>query len=334
MESTDKTTTSGSEGRDASALWITAPGHCRLQPERLAPPGEGDVLLRTLWSGISRGTESLVFHGRVPESEHERMRGPFMGGAFPFPVKYGYAAVGIVEIGPDALRGRTVFALHPHQDRILIPAHAVRLLPEGLPPRRAVLAANMETALTIVWDAGVQPGDRVAVFGAGLVGSLVAHLCARIAATETLLIDRDPQRQALADALGLTFTSTDRLEGEFDLLINASAAPEALAQAIDHAGFEARIVEASWYGDRSLAIPLGGAFHSRRLQLVSSQVGSVPASRRARWSFERRMMTAIRLLDDARLDRLISGETAFGDLPKDYPRILAAPDTLCHAIRY
>jgi NADPH:quinone reductase-like Zn-dependent oxidoreductase len=320
--------------QQALAFWIEAAGRGALQSEPLAPPGEGEVLVRTLWSGISRGTESLVFKGLVPESEYERMRGPSMGGDFPFPVKYGYAAVGLVEEGPEALRGRLVFALHPHQDRFVLSADMVRPLPGTLPARRAILAANMETALTILWDAGIQAGDRVAVFGAGVVGSLVAHLAARVPATQVRLIDRNPQRAALAAELGLPFSTTDRLEGSFDVLVNASATEDALTQAIDHAGFEARIVEASWYGDRRVTIPLGGAFHSRRLQLVSSQVGGIPADRRARWTYARRMTTALDLLADPRLDRLISGETDFAALPDTYAEILSASDTLCHAIRY
>ncbi|OLP55679.1 dehydrogenase [Rhizobium rhizosphaerae] len=318
----------------AVALWIEAAGRCGLRAETLPAPSGDEVLVRMLYSGISRGTESLVFKGLVPESEHERMRGPNMGGSFAFPVKYGYAAVGVVEEGPEDLTDKAVFVLHPHQDRFVVPAASIRPLPAGLPPRRAVLAANMETALNIVWDAVLQPGDRVAVFGAGVVGTLVAHIASRIAGTQTVLVDRDESRSGLAGDLGLAFAPAEALTGEFDVLVNASAAPEALESAIAHAGFEARIVEASWYGGRMVPVPLGGAFHSRRLSLISSQVGALPAARRARWSFDRRMATALALLGDARLDRLISGETHFTDLPDDYPRILSASDTLCHAIRY
>lgn len=323
-----------SEIAQASALWFEAEGRCKLRVEPLANIGEGDVEIRTLYGGISRGTEALIFNGQVPQSEFERMRGPHMEGDFPFPVKYGYAAVGEIERGPSDLLGKVVFALHPHQDRFILPADHVTPLPDGLPARRAVLAANMETALNIIWDAGIQPGDRVAVFGAGVVGALVAYLSSRIAGTETVLVDRDVNRRGLAMELGLNFAPSGGLEGEFDVLVNATASAEALENAIAHAGLEARIVEASWYGDRSVAIPLGGAFHSRRLSLVSSQVGAIPAKRRARWTFSRRMAKAMELLLDIRLDRLISGETAFSELPAAYARILSAQDTLCHRIRY
>lgn len=319
---------------NAVALWFEAKENCRLRQEALPSPDHDQVLVRTLFSGISRGTEALIFRGDVPESEFERMRGPHMEGAFPFPVKYGYAAVGRVDAGPDELVGRAVFALHPHQDKFILPADQVTPLPETLPPRRAVLAANMETALNIVWDAGIQPGDRVAVFGAGVVGSLVAYLSSRIVGTETVLVDRDSTRQDLATDLGLAFCGVDHLGGDFDVLVNATASAEALQNAIAHAGVEARIVEASWYGDRPVSLALGGAFHSRRLSLISSQVGAIPAGRRARWTYARRMAKALDLLLDARLERLISGETGFSELPAAYARILAEQNTLCHCIRY
>lgn len=322
------------EREAASALWIVAPEICQLREERLAKPSQTEVVVRTLYSGISRGTEALVFRGLVPESEFERMRGPHMEGSFPFPVKYGYAAVGQIEVGPSHLVGKEVFALFPHQDRFILPADQVTVLPDTLPAQRAILAANMETALNIVWDAGIQPGDRVAVFGAGVVGTLVAYLASRIVGTETTIVDRDPARRELATALGLTFCEASALDGEFDVLVNATASAEALQEAIAHAGMEAKIVEASWYGDKVVPIPLGGAFHSRRLSLVSSQVGSIPAMRRARWTYARRMAKALELLFDPRLDRLISGETAFAELPDAYARILSAQDTLCHRIHY
>lgn len=318
----------------ARALWFEAPGQCVFREEPLEGVGSGSVRVRALYSGISRGTESTVFKGLVPESERERMRGPHMGGQFPFPVKYGYAMVGLVEEGPESLSGKTVFALHPHQDLFTVEASAVTPLPLHLPPERAVLTANMETALNIVWDALIQPGDRVAVFGAGVVGTLVAFLSAGIAGTQTLLIDRDLERASLASALGLDFALSDHVSGEFDVLINASGASAALSQAIELAGMEARIVEASWYGERPTTVPLGGAFHSRRLSIVSSQVGSIPPHRRARWTYSRRLTKAMDLLQDDRLDALISGETAFDDLQVAYPRILDATATLCHRVRY
>ncbi|MGR6431719.1 zinc-dependent alcohol dehydrogenase [Rhizobium sp. PAMB 3174] len=318
----------------AEALWLPSAGTCELRPEALRPPQSGEVLVRALFSGISRGTESLVFAGKVPEAEKERMRGPHMAGDFSFPIKYGYCLVGRVEEGESDLLGRTVFCLHPHQSAFVTNADMVVTLPDNLPAERVVLAANMETALNIVWDAGILPGDRVAVFGTGVVGSLVAYLASRIIGTEIVLVDRNPARRDLAEKLGLTFVEGAALDGDFDVLVNASASAAALAQALEHAAFEARIVEASWHGDAQVSLPLGGAFHSKRLSLVSSQVGAVPPARRGRWTFARRLSKALELLQDNRLDALVSGETAFADIAEAYPKILSDPGTLCHRIRY
>lgn len=319
---------------DCRALWIESANRSAIRDETLGTLRPDQVLVRTLYSGISRGTETLVFSGAVPSSEFERMRGPHMQGDFSFPVKYGYSVVGEVEAGPDALLGRTVFCLHPHQDFFITAREMVTVLPDDVPPARAVLAANMETALNIVWDALIQPGDRVAVFGAGVVGTLVANLSGRIAGTDTVLVDINADRLRHAHDMGISSVNAGALNGEFDVLINASAAGAALTDAIDRAGTEARIVEASWYGDKTVSIQLGGAFHSKRLQLLSSQVGSIPPMRRARWNFARRMSKALELLKDSSLDHLISGETAFADLAEDYSRILSSQTTLCHRIRY
>ncbi|MFB9953435.1 zinc-binding alcohol dehydrogenase [Rhizobium puerariae] len=320
--------------KEGLALWFEDAGRCALRHERLPAGCDGEVLVRTLFSGISRGTEALVFNGRVPESEYGRMRAPHQVGQFPFPVKYGYAAVGLVEEGLQSLVGRTVFCLHPHQDCFHVPASMAHPLPEVLPPARAILAANMETALNVVWDASIQPGDRVAVFGAGVVGLLAAYLASRIIGTDVAIADIEPERAGAARALGLCFVRPEKAPKDCDVLINASASSEALATALDHAGFEARIVEASWYGERHVEIPLGGAFHAKRLSIVSSQVATLPPGRRARWNAPRRMAKALELLADDRLDHLISGETAFRTIAVDYADIIGSPDTLCHRIRY
>jgi threonine dehydrogenase-like Zn-dependent dehydrogenase len=314
--------------KDAAALWCTAPYQAEIRPGLV---GSG-VLVETLFSGISRGTENLVAGGNVPPSEHVRMRGPGMEGDFPFPVKYGYCNVGRVTEG--ALSGRTVFALFPHQTCYRMPEAALTLLPEALPPERAVLAANMETALNILWDSGAGAGDKIAVIGAGVVGALVAYLAAQYPGAEVTLIDINPERAALAAALDVHFALADAAPQDCDVAIHTSASESGLHLAIAVAGQEATVVEASWYGEKQVAVPLGGAFHSRRLRLVSSQVGHVPALRLPRWTYARRIDKALEFLLDPRCDALISGETVFADLPKAYAGILAAPETLCHRIRY
>lgn len=322
-------------GCETQAFWISGPGHGEIRREALPAPTRGEVQVRTLFSAISRGTESLVFRGKVPASEFERMRAPFQVGDFSFPLKYGYSNVGTVEDGDPALLGRRVFCLHPHQQRYVVPATAVVPLPDEVPSGRAILAANMETAINAVWDGVPGPGDRIAVVGAGVVGSLVAWLCAGYPGTRVELIDIDPARVDLARTLGCDFRTPNQATGDCDLVFHASGQPAGLAGALQLAGQEATVVELSWYGDRSVALPLGEGFHARRLTLKSSQVGHLPPPRLPRWNYRRRLALALALLADSRLDRLISGESVFDDLPQTLARLATEPaGALCHRIRY
>ena len=319
----------------AEALWYSGPGQADIREEALAPPGAGEVRVRALYGAVSRGTEALVLAGRVPESEFERMRAPFMAGSFPFPVKYGYATVGRIEGGTDALRGRTVFTLHPHQNYFNVPANAAVVVPENLPPQRAVLAANMETALNAVWDAAPGPADRIAVVGAGVVGSLVAYLCGRLPGAEVTLVDINPARAELAQTLGVSFAKPETAKGECDLVVHASGNPAGLGTALALAGEEATVLELSWYGDVPVTVLLGAAFHSRRLRLISSQVGRIAPSHRPRWTHGRRLAAALALLADPRLDALLAPAVAFQDLARRLPDILDAGNgILCQPISY
>jgi NADPH:quinone reductase-like Zn-dependent oxidoreductase len=319
----------------AQALWYCKPGAAEIRQETLAPLTKGEIRVRALYSGISRGTEALVFAGRVPESEFERMRAPFMTGKFPFPVKYGYATVGRIEGGTEAQQGRTVFALHPHQNLFNISADAAMVLPENLPPQRAVLAANMETALNALWDAAPGPADRIAVVGAGVVGSLVAYLCGRLPGTEVTLVDINPARAELARTLGVSFATPETAQGDCDLVVHASGNTAGLGTALALAGEEATVLELSWYGDAPVTAPLGGAFHSRRLRLVSSQVGRIAPSHRPRWTYSRRLAAALNLLADPRLDALLAPPIMFQDLPRRLADILGVDSgVLCQPIAY
>ena len=321
--------------RTVSALWIVGPSKAELRPEPLPEPQAGEVLVRTLYSGISRGTESLVYAGRVPSSQYQAMRAPFQAGAFPAPVKYGYQNVGMVERGPAELAGRTVFCLFPHQSAYVVPADAVMPLPPDVPAGRAVLAANMETAINGLWDAAPHIGDRITVIGAGVVGCLVAYVAARIPATRVELVDIDPDKRRIAERLGVPFASPQTAEPEADLVFHASGSPAGLEAALSLAAFEATIVELSWYGDTPVTIPLGEAFHARRLALRSSQVGTVAASRRVRRSYRQRLALALSLLADETLDVLISGEDPLSALPEVMARLDGRPaGVLCHRIRY
>jgi threonine dehydrogenase-like Zn-dependent dehydrogenase len=320
---------------DSRAFWIAAPNRGEIRPEPLRTPSADEVVVRTLYSGISRGTEALVYRGQVPVGEYQRMRAPFQEGEFPAPVKYGYASVGRIERGPRELQDRVVFVLYPHQTRYVVPATAVHVLPDAVPPPRAVLAANLETAINGIWDAGVQIGDRVVVVGAGTVGCLVAWLAGRMLDCEVELVDVNPTRAAIAGAIGVRFDAPDAVSGAADVVLHASGSGEGLALALKIAGPETTVVELSWYGDRAVSIALGEGFHARRLTLKSSQVGTIPPSQRSRWDTRRRMHFALTLLAHAALDALITGESAFDTLPDVMARLATAPgDTLCHRIKY
>jgi threonine dehydrogenase-like Zn-dependent dehydrogenase len=320
---------------EARAFWVVAPGRGELRSAPVPAPGAGEVEIETLASGISRGTETLVFEGRVPKSQHKTMRAPFQAGEFTFPVKYGYSSVGVVTDGAPELRGRRVFCLHPHQDRYVVPAQAVVPVPDEVPDARAVLAANLETALNGLWDAAPKIGDRVAVIGAGVVGALAAALLARIPGTTVQLIDLDPEKASIAAALEVDFASPDAARDEADLVIHASGAPAGLARALALAGFEAKVVELSWYGDRTVPLPLGEAFHSRRLQLVASQVGALAPAQRARWDQRRRLALALDLLAEPRFDALLARAAPFERLPEVMAGLAAHPSSImCQVITY
>ena len=319
----------------ARQFWIEAPGRGAVVDARLPPRRDHEVAVRTLYSGVSRGTEALVFRGGVPPSQYRAMRAPFQEGEFPGPVKYGYSSVGRVVEGPEDLAGQVVFCLYPHQDRYTVPRSAVTPVPAGVPPGRAVLAANMETAVNVLWDARPVVGDRIVVVGGGVVGLLCAWLCRGIRGADLTLVDPNPARGPVAEALDIPFQTAAPAGADADLVIHASGYPDGLAAALALAGVEGVVVEASWYGDRPVALALGEAFHSRRLTVRSSQVGRLAPARAPRWDHARRLALALSLLADDRLDGLITGEDRFEALPEVMARLSREPgDTLCHRIRY
>ena len=307
----------------ATALVYTAPGRAELRTVALPPLAPGMVEVATRFSALSRGTERLVAEGRVPPGEYARMRAPVQEGDFPFPVKYGYAAVGEVLAGPERMVGRHVFALHPHQDRFRVPVEAVVPLPPGVPPARAVLGANAETALNAIWDAAPRPGMRVLVVGAGLLGALVAIFLSSLEGLAVTVTDKVGETASVFADFPVKFRHPGETGGDFDLAFHCSATAEGLAAALDALAFEGTCIELSWYGEAPVPVPLGGAFHSRRLTLKASQVGHVAPARRATTSRAERLAEAIGRLADPRLDRLVTEEVAFADLPAAIPRLLA-----------
>ena len=316
----------------ASAFWTTAGGKGEIRHAALLAPKPGEVLVRTLFSGISRGTETLVLRGAVPPSEHGRMRAPFQEGGFDGPVKYGYSNVGVVEAGPAALVGKAVFCLFPHQTCFVVPVAAVQEIPAEVPPARAILAANLETAINGLWDARPCVGDRICVIGGGVVGLLVAWLAAAIPGCRVELLDTNPARAQVAGLLGLAFVSREQATPDADLVVHASGNPAGLVAALELAGVEATVLEMSWYGAQPVTLALGEAFHSRRLDLRASQVGSIAVQQRARWSHRRRLDLALSLLSDSRLDALITGDTPFEAMPGLMTRLASGDPALGNAL--
>jgi hypothetical protein len=321
--------------REALAFWLRGPGTGEIRSEALAAPGPDEVVVRTLRSAVSRGTEALVFDGRVPPSQYDVMRAPFQDGSFPGPVKYGYLSVGVVEDGPAALRGRTVFCLHPHQTAYVVPAASVTVVPDDVPVARAVLTGIVETAVNALWDAGPLIGDRVAVVGAGTLGCCVARLLARYPGVSVTLVDIDPHRADVASSLEVDFALPDEAPGGRDLVVHTSATSAGLQLSLELLAAEGTVTELSWYGDDVTNLSLGGAFHSGRLAVRASQVGTVSPARRDRRTTADRLALALDLLRDPAFDALLTGESPFESLPDVMPR-LARGDlpALCHAVTY
>jgi threonine dehydrogenase-like Zn-dependent dehydrogenase len=318
---------------DARAFWLASPGKGEIRPQRVPIPAHDEVEVRTLHSGVSRGTETLVFRGGVPQSQWDAMRAPYQEGDFPAPVKYGYLNVGVVEKGPAALAGRTVFCLYPHQTRYVVPASAVTVVPDNVPAARAVLAGTVETAVNAAWDAAPMIGDRIAVVGGGMVGCSVAAVLARLPGARVQLVDADPARASVAAALGVGFAAPEDADGDCDVVIHASATSAGLTRSLELLAPEATVVELSWYGDQQVSVPLGEFFHSRRLVVKSSQVGGIAPGRRR--TYADRLALALDLLADPAFDALITGSSDFEELPDVLPRLAdGSLPALCHLVNY
>jgi len=319
----------------AHAFWLRAPGHGEIRPVTLPEPGRGDVVVRTVRSGVSRGTETLVFRGGVPPDQYAAMRAPFQEGDFPGPVKYGYLSVGAVEQGPAELRGRTVFCLYPHQTAYVVPSGAVSVVPEDVPPARAVLAGTVETAVNALWDVAPLVGDRVTVVGAGMVGCCVARLLSRIPAVQVTLVDVDAGRAGVAATLGADFALPSGAEDGRDLVVHTSATAAGLQLSLDLLAPEGTVIDLSWYGDAPVSLSLGRAFHVGRLGIRSSQVGTVSPARSARRTTADRMALALDLLRDPAFDALVTEQSRFQELPAVMARLAAGSlPALCHTITY
>ncbi|MEJ5944388.1 dehydrogenase [Pseudokineococcus basanitobsidens] len=312
----------------ATAYWTTGPGRGELRTEDLPAPADGEVLVETLHTGVSRGTELLVHRGGVPASVADRMRAPFQVGdlrapSAEAPVKHGYLAVGVVAQGPEELRGRRVFCLHPHQDRFVVPVGALAPVPDAVPSRRAVLAGTVETAVNALWDAAPRWGDRVAVIGAGMVGGSVAALLRSFPLARLQLLEPDPARAEVARRLGVDVVHPDEAAGGCDVVVHASASGAGLSRGLALLGDEGELVEMSWYGDREVPVALGADFHARRLVVRASQVGAVAPARRVRRTTADRLALALDALADDAFDALLAPSVPLADLPGAMARLAA-----------
>ncbi len=310
---------------EARGFWWRSAGAGEILGEPLGVLGQGECLIAARCSSISLGTERLVATGQVPEAMGEAMRCPHMGGAFPFPVKYGYSLVGEVIEGPAWLLGRLVHALHPHQDRCRVAAAEVFEVPEGVTEERATLASNLETAVTALWDARVLVGERALVVGFGIVGSLIARLLASVPGVRLVVADSSPEKLAMAQAMGFEATAPGELSGGFDLAFHASGSSGGLQASIDQVGFEGRVIEVSWYGSRAVEVHLGATFHSQRKSILCSQVSNLPPHQRGRWDYRRRKALVFDLLKDPGFDAHLTDRIAFEALPGWFSRALADP---------
>ncbi len=319
----------------AQAFWLARPGLGEVRTAALPDPEPGQALVRALYSGVSRGTETTVFRGEVPAATAGAMRAPFQDGDFPAPVKYGYLSVGVVEQGSPELLGRTVFCLYPHQTHYVVPESAVVPVPDEVSPMRAVLAGTVETAVNALWDAGPLVGDRVAVVGAGMVGCCLARLLAGIPGIQVDLIDVDESRAEIAGALGVGFASPGKAVGHRDLVFHTSSTGAGLQTSLDLLRDEGTVWDLSFYGTRLVEVALGGAFHTGRLAVRSSQVGRVAPARRGDRSTVDRLALALELLGDPVFDALLSGPVDFVDLPVVMAELAAGRrSALCQVIDY
>jgi threonine dehydrogenase-like Zn-dependent dehydrogenase len=309
----------------ARAFWLTGKGRGSLRRETLAEPGPGWCVVRALFSAVSPGTERLVAEGRVPAALEEEMRCPYMGGRFPFPVKYGYSLVGEVVDGPKGLGGRKVHVLHPHQDLCVVRCEDARPLPDGLPPARATLASNLETAVTAVWDAGVTLGERALVVGFGVVGSLVTRVLGLGPAVELEIAEKSAGRRRLAEAMGFRAAAAAPEARPFDVAFDTSGTPAGLQAAIDSVGVEGRVVAVSWFGTEPAPLDLGGSFHSRRKRIIGSQVSRIPGALRPRWDAARRTELVLRLLERPEFDLHVGPRVAFARLPEAFDALVGRP---------
>jgi len=303
----------------ANAVFHVSERRVESREVALAAPGPGEVLMESRCSAISPGTETMIFSGAFPKDVPLDAGIESLKGSFAYPFSYGYALVGEVSaVGPGVAKnlvGQTLFAFHPHQDRAVVPLADCHRVPDGMAAEAALFLAPVETAVNLVLDGAPLVGERVLVFGQGVVGLLTAALLAkfplaRLDAVEPLAWRRDlAGRWGIGDTVdpanGAAWESLLAALKGADLIYELSGNPAALDQAIEAAGFDGRIVVGSWYGANARPLALGGRFHRNRLRLISSQVSTLNPALTGRWTRERRTELAWRMVEKLEPQRLV-----------------------------
>ena len=316
------------------SLWLENKNKPKIKKKLLRPSNKPNTLIiKTLYSGISKGTEKLVSSGFVGKDQYKIMKSPFQEGTFSFPIKYGYINVGKVINGPKKLLHKNTFALYPHQDLFEINSKEVQILNESNNPKKYLLTANMETAINIFWDTQASNKDKIVIVGMGSVGILTAYYFKLQNYKNVFICDSNLKKKKFATLLGLNFKDFKSIK-DIDVVINTTSNYQIINKSFNKLNLEGKIVEASWYGNKKGIINLGGNFHSKRLKLISTQVSNIPKYLSNKHNYKSRLKLAIKALSSNKLLKLVNTESHFNNLEEDYVSIINNPDSIMHAIKY
>ena len=290
------------------------------------------VLVKTLYSGISKGTENLVARGKIHKSQFKIMRCPFQDGNFSFPIKYGYINIGEIIDGPISLTGKKIFTLFPHQTVFEISTKNINLI-KNKNAKKYLLTANMETAVNIFWDSQAKKNDRILIVGLGSVGLLTAYFFKLKGYKNLYVSDVNLSKKSIAKKLNLNFIHYNKINN-LDCIINTTSNYDVLNNSFTKLNLDGKIIEASWYGEKVGKLNLGNEFHSKRLRIISSQVSNIPLHMQKKHNYRSRLKIAINALNDDKLLLLINSVSKFENLEKNYISILKDKNIIIHAIKY
>jgi threonine dehydrogenase-like Zn-dependent dehydrogenase len=298
------------------ALWHISPDASAILEHDLPAGNDHMLLVKSLYSLVSMGTERIVASALMPSAVWNQMAVPYMEGTFSLPCKYGYSLTGKVLKGPAEYKGKTVHLMHPHQDRLWVNATSVFIVPDDIPATRAVLASQVETAVTAIWDSRISLGDSVLIAGFGLVGAMIALLTSPIPGVKIAVLEKNEFRKELARELCFDVIDKQDENGKiFDVAIHTAGDEKALQFCIDHIGHESQVTEVSFYGKKSITLMLGETFHTQRKRIVVSQVAHIPSHKLNRWDLHRRKKLVFDMLKDKRFDMLVENRIPFEQAP-------------------